>query len=197
MASALQNFNVNTSFDQPVSSYLPNPSSSLNTATIGQANSQLFGGADLAALGAQGGGYIPQSNQGVSTDYRQEPGMMQNLLAPRAQAGSMAMQNLSGLPYQFANNNFQSLLGLQGANAGQAFGLGNIAQQLGQAGIGYGLGQFGGNLGFLQNLLGGIFGGLGGLLNGPGSGASSQLLPTIGNLGGGSSGAGIPGLTTG
>ncbi|MDE2101377.1 MAG: hypothetical protein KGL39_29285 [Patescibacteria group bacterium] len=213
-------YNVSTSFNKPASSYLPFPSQDLVQQGQNQQNANTFANSDLRSLMQQ---FEPASNQGVDTNYKTNPGAMSNLIGPRAQAASSVMQNQAFTPYGAENANFNALLNEQVANAGQAFGIGSQAQNLGQQYQTYQLGQFGSNLGFLGNLLNQILGsirgntqsapslsssinslgsmsGLGGLgsiggLGGIGGLGSLSDLGGLGSLVG--SGSGVPGLTTG
>lgn len=187
------NLNVSGSYNLPTSRYLPFPNAAQNQQMTNTQVSGNLADNDLRNLAKQ---YLPAANAGVSTDYRNSPGMMANLLGPRSQAASQNELSMVQNPYSFNNANFGANLGLQGAQANEAFGLGQIGQNIYQTGQASQLANIGSLLGLFQNLFGGMTGAMGnmtnGLLGGTGDSGSLDLGSLLGMLGGAPDGSATP-----
>jgi hypothetical protein len=187
------NLNVSGSYNLPTSSYLPFPNAAQNQQMTNTQVSGNLADNDLRNLAKQ---YLPAANAGVSTDYRNSPGMMANLLGPRSQAASQNELSMVQNPYSFNNANFGANLGLQGAQANEAFGLGQIGQNIYQTGQASQLSNIGSLLGLFQNLFGGMTGAMGsmtnGLLGGTVDSGSLDLGSLLGMLGGAPDGSATP-----
>lgn len=183
--------NVSGSYNLPASSYLPFPNAAQNQQLTNTQVSGNLANNDIRNLSKQ---YLPAANSGVSTDYRNSPGMMANLLGPRSQAASQNELAMVQNPYSFGNANFAANLGLQGAQGNEAFNLGQVGQNIYQGGQTAQLGNLSSLLGLFQNLFGGLTGAMGNLTGAAtgDTGGGLDLSSLLGSLGGGGGGAMIP-----